>query len=236
MNANKHLKQIDRVLIRKKELNAKLRGILTAALNEFVDEQATAGKGHILLPQSALTGAGLDSTEIDGWTCNIIGVCRDGFIAENRCTLKTETYPFEKAEKSILIKLFVAAAGTDEYFKEAFLFRKEQDGFVYYCNRDMESDAPATTKSVMDKLAGLIMKHGNRYGKDRYELHTFDFCSDEGVCLEGSTVDKITWDGDRMRFYYNENTGDYDELTAFRPAALKDFHDRLEKYFENPEK
>ena len=58
------------------------------------------------------------------------------------------------------------------------------------------------------------------------EIFTFEMCSEWGVGMGDSTFDKVemTIDGD-IRFYYNENTGDYETIRHFDTDELEAFYD-----------
>ena len=76
-------------------------------------------------------------------------------------------------------------------------------------------------EDLIKKFADLIKKYGSHQC-----LYTFELCADFGFDLEGSTIDAITIDGNSVIFFYNENIGDYDDITAFSREAL-------EKWYEN---
>lgn len=74
-------------------------------------------------------------------------------------------------------------------------------------------------EELKKKFAELIKKYGNDN-----RLYTFEICGDYGHELEGSTIDAITIEGNDIIFYYNENTGDYDNITAFKPENLEKWY------------
>jgi len=82
-------------------------------------------------------------------------------------------------------------------------------------------------KSMKELFIALV----NNYGKDN-ELYTFEICSNYGVELANSTIDKIVIVGTDVLFYYNENTGDYDLLEAFKDKDLLDFYNGIITTFE----
>lgn len=64
------------------------------------------------------------------------------------------------------------------------------------------------TNGVIErKLEELIDEYG-----ENGEMHIFHLCSDKGINFDGSTIDKITKEGDTFYFYYNENTNDCEPL------------------------
>ena len=78
----------------------------------------------------------------------------------------------------------------------------------------------------MEKLIKKFTNLINRFGNSG-RLYTFDICSDYGVELEGSTIDSIVIDGNTIIFFYNENTGDYDDITIFKEESLKQFYNEI---------
>ena len=59
------------------------------------------------------------------------------------------------------------------------------------------------------------------------ELETFDYCSEYGCYLDESTIDKIAVEGDKLMFYFNENTNDCEDFNEFLVQDLKDFYNDL---------
>lgn len=84
------------------------------------------------------------------------------------------------------------------------------------------------SNETREKFIHLIETYG-----ENYELEVFDICSDKGIDLDGSTIDKITIEGTTIVFYYNENIGDFDTIDAFDEDCLIDFADELSKYIED---
>ena len=68
------------------------------------------------------------------------------------------------------------------------------------------------------------------------ELKTFDLCSEYGLSLADSTIDKIEVWNDNILFYYNENTNDYDSIEAFQTEELAEFYDNLVEAIEDDER
>ena len=80
-----------------------------------------------------------------------------------------------------------------------------------------------TKKSIVNAYKELFatMGHNNT-------IETFGLCSDYGMELDGSTIDKIEMSNDgRVYFYYNQNTNDLDPIECFSVSALKSFYDGL---------
>jgi len=82
-----------------------------------------------------------------------------------------------------------------------------------------------TENAVKSYLHHLIDDYGYNG-----EIETFGYCSDYGIDLEGSTIDKIVEkpDGD-YTFFYNENTGDCDTLSQFNLGNVFDFAREIKK-------
>ena len=68
------------------------------------------------------------------------------------------------------------------------------------------------------------------------ELKTFGLCSEYGLSLADSTIDKIEVCNDNILFYYNENTNDYDSIEAFQTEELAEFYDNLVAAIEDDER
>ena len=68
------------------------------------------------------------------------------------------------------------------------------------------------------------------------ELKTFGLCSEYGLSLADSTIDKIEVWNDNILFYYNENTNDYDSIEAFQTEELAEFYDNLVAAIEDDER
>lgn len=82
------------------------------------------------------------------------------------------------------------------------------------------------TRTIITKedFITLIKRFGS---KD--ELYTFDLCSNHGIELDGSTIDKIAYNplnGDIL-FYYNENTDDFDKFESFSLDNLRYFYNDI---------
>ena len=59
------------------------------------------------------------------------------------------------------------------------------------------------------------------------ELTTFGLCSEYGLSLADSTIDKIEVTDNNIFFYYNENTNDCDTYQYFEIEDLAQFFDGL---------
>ena len=83
-------------------------------------------------------------------------------------------------------------------------------------------------KSIKDKFTELVKKEGFDN-----ELFTFEYCSNYDCSLADNTIDKIevSIDGD-VRFYYNQNTNDYDRIERFDDADLEEFYNELVEAIE----
>jgi hypothetical protein len=79
------------------------------------------------------------------------------------------------------------------------------------------------------KFSELLAKSDN-------EINTFEMCSEWGEGLNDSTIDKVerTLDGD-IRFYYNENTGDYGHIGHFKVKELEAFYDAILEWNKSQE-
>ena len=83
-------------------------------------------------------------------------------------------------------------------------------------------------KDILRHLTALVQSHGESAGRGERRIEVFDLCSDYGFDLDGSTIDRIETEGrDHLKFYFNENTGDFDYETAFDTDSLTDFFYRL---------
>lgn len=81
--------------------------------------------------------------------------------------------------------------------------------------------------SLVERFKKLIFSCG-----DGKEIHVFDASSDYGVELDGSSIDKISIEGEKdIYFYYNENTNDCDELHCFSIEELNRYFEGLKEYF-----
>ena len=67
------------------------------------------------------------------------------------------------------------------------------------------------------------------------ELKTFGLCSEYGLSLADSTIDKIEVWNDNILFYYNENTNDCDTYQHFEIEDLAQFFDGLVRAIEEHE-
>lgn len=80
----------------------------------------------------------------------------------------------------------------------------------------------------------MLMDYVNlikKYGKNG-ELETFDFCSDYGLILNDSTIDKIELSCGTIAIYYSENEGDFNLFRHFDIEDLAQFYDGLAKVVE----
>lgn len=77
------------------------------------------------------------------------------------------------------------------------------------------------TEKLFEKFVELISKYG-----EKGRLFTFNYCTDYGVKLGGSTIDAICFKGGYggIAFYYNENTGDCDMFNDFSKVELEKFY------------
>ena len=85
-------------------------------------------------------------------------------------------------------------------------------------------------EKLIKKFTDLIKEFGNRG-----ILHTFEYCANYGIELDGSTIDAIVIDGNSVIFYYNENTDDWDDITAFSQRGLENFYEKLDAIFHDNE-
>ena len=67
------------------------------------------------------------------------------------------------------------------------------------------------------------------------ELKTFGLCSEYGLSLADSTIDKIEVWNDNILFYYNEEANDYDDYQHFEIGDLAQFFDELVRAIEEDE-
>lgn len=79
--------------------------------------------------------------------------------------------------------------------------------------------------NIREKFIELV----NAVGRDG-EFQTFSICSDHGVELDESTIDKIKVVGDRVDFYFNECTDDYAPLECFTYNGLVNFLDGIVRF------
>lgn len=79
---------------------------------------------------------------------------------------------------------------------------------------------------LLTKFIELVRKYGYNG-----VLHTFNICSDYGVELAGSTIDKIEVSGSMVYFYFNENINDYDSFNMFLVRDLQKFYNGIKKRF-----
>lgn len=91
------------------------------------------------------------------------------------------------------------------------------------------------TKKVYDKLAGLVLKYG-----DRGVLDVFEFCSETGNQLQKSTTDRILYfpNTDDLFVVFNANTNDYASIKGLYIEDLLPFVTNLQEWLEkngNPE-
>lgn len=90
-----------------------------------------------------------------------------------------------------------------------------------------------TREQIKQKFIDLVKDNGENFMSvcgECYTLETFNICSNYGVELAQSTIDKIEYDehNDKVFFFYNENTNDFDEIEHFKVADLKDFYECIE--------
>ena len=78
------------------------------------------------------------------------------------------------------------------------------------------------TNDLKGKFVALVSKYGCNN-----ELETFDYCSEYGCYLDESTIDKIAVEGDKLMFYYNENTNDCEDFNEFFVSDLNKFYNDL---------
>ena len=77
-------------------------------------------------------------------------------------------------------------------------------------------------KTIVELFKELIATYGKNCS-----LFTFNLCADNGIELNGSTIDRIDDCGSYINFYYNENTNDYDSNYAFAEKDLQSFYTEL---------
>lgn len=90
-------------------------------------------------------------------------------------------------------------------------------------------------RKLYDKLAGLVMKYG-----DRGVLDVFEFCSTTGNELQKSTIDRILYYPSTNNLFavFNINTNDYCSIEDFYIEDLLPFVTDLQEWLEengNPE-
>ena len=85
------------------------------------------------------------------------------------------------------------------------------------------------TKKVYDKLAGLVLKYG-----DRGVLDVFEFCSETGNQLQKSTTDRILYfpNTDDLFVVFNANTNDYCNIKGCYVEDLIPFVTDLQEWLE----
>lgn len=68
----------------------------------------------------------------------------------------------------------------------------------------------------------------DRFGINN-ELFTFNYCSEKGIDLGGSTIDKIVYipQNEELLFYYNENTNDYESFESLPKTDVRKFYNEL---------
>lgn len=80
---------------------------------------------------------------------------------------------------------------------------------------------------IFENYAELIKTYGNKFNTI-YELHVFELCSEYGIELNYSTIDKITlWDDGSIDIYYNENENDYANILSFEIEDLTFFYNSI---------
>lgn len=81
-------------------------------------------------------------------------------------------------------------------------------------------------ESAKEKAKRLI----NACGRNG-ALDVFNICADEGVELNNSTIDRITFDGvGNLIFYYNLNTNDYEYASNLNEEEVCRFLDEIEEF------
>jgi hypothetical protein len=83
----------------------------------------------------------------------------------------------------------------------------------------------ATNGDIEGKLEELVDEYG-----ENGEIHIFHICSNKGITLDGSTIDKIAKEADTWYFYYNENTNDCEPLECLDGDCVKTFISTLSAY------
>lgn len=91
-------------------------------------------------------------------------------------------------------------------------------------------------KSIYNTLAGLVKKYG-----DRGILDVFEFCTETGNELQGSTIDRICYypNTENLFIIFNANTDDYTNIEECHLEDLIPFIAELQEWLEekdNPEK
>lgn len=86
-----------------------------------------------------------------------------------------------------------------------------------------------TKKEIKRLYAEYISAYGSKSGGRcyfTYEISTTDLCFEQGAMLANSTIDKIEYipSCDDVRFYYNENEGDYDHIENFKVSDVYLFY------------
>lgn len=93
-----------------------------------------------------------------------------------------------------------------------------------------------TKENIKEAWKNLVYSEGYDEGHTKH-LQTWDICSMYGVELNNSTIDEVTLlpDG-QIRFFYNINTGDYDEFGNFKYSDLRKFYkDFIDAYNKEEE-
>lgn len=87
-----------------------------------------------------------------------------------------------------------------------------------------------TRTNIIAKFYELLKEKGTKcHSTGEYELETFELCSNYGFDLAGSTIDKVVTEYEgHLRFYYNENTGDYDYDSEFNVPDLERFFNSID--------
>lgn len=84
-------------------------------------------------------------------------------------------------------------------------------------------------KKTLQELEREIVAFVKEYGKG-YKLQTFHLCADNGIEIQGSTIDAIEVYCCRVLFVYNENKkGDFDYLEVFKIEDLMNFFESIKK-------
>jgi hypothetical protein len=93
-----------------------------------------------------------------------------------------------------------------------------------------------TKENIKEAWKNLVYSEGYDEGQTKH-LQTWDICSMYDVELNNSTIDEVVLlpDG-QIRFFYNINTGDYDEFRNFKYSDLRKFYkDFIDAYNKEEE-
>ena len=89
------------------------------------------------------------------------------------------------------------------------------------------------TKALEQEISAFVKEHGLEFKYDAIKLPTFHLCADNGLELEGSTIDAIAVDNDnKVYFIYNDNSDyDNDYLGHFKVENVRKFFEGIKKAF-----